>query len=220
MALAAPVLRLQVHSSTDRWRSFRWTIYLLLAGVAPVGVSGALYIGPGFGTALIAALAVSYGISIFGVEFTIHMGSQPQIFEFDAAEIRSKGAGPIPWVFLWRDLSRVRLRTGGPPRAPTSLAFQFRAGLRLRILAIDLIHHRDIAARVAGFVARYASSVPRVGRLEAVRWDASLATDGDISTTSPGFEPLFYGAMALAGPSVNVLLTSQLLLIGVLRDPA
>src|SRR5207245_2837928 len=78
---------------------------------------------------------------------------------------------------------------------------------------------RKVAERVAGFVARYASSVPRVGRLEAVRWDPSLATDGNISITSPGFEPLFYGAMALAGPSANLLLTSQLLLIGVLRTP-
>jgi len=213
------VLRLQVNNSTDRWRSFRWTVYLLLAGVAPVGVSGALYVGPGFGTALVGILAFCYGMSIFGVEFTIRMGKQTQIFEFDAAGIQSRGGGLVPRVLLWRDLSRVRLRTGGPPGAPTSLVFVFRAGLLLRILVVDLINHRDIAERVAGFVARYASNVRRVGRLEAVRWDPSLATDGDISTTSPEFEPLFYSAMAVAGPSVNVLLTGQLLLIGVLRAP-
>ena len=176
--------------------------------------------GPGFGTGLVGVLAVCYGISIFGVEFTIRMGKKSHIFEFDSAGIRSEGGGLWPRAFLWRALSRVRLRTGGPPRAPTSLVFQFRAGFLLRILAIDLIDDQEIAERVAGFVARYASSVPRVGRLEAVRWDPSLATDGNISITSPGFEPLFYGAMALAGPSVNFLLTSQLLLIGVLRTPA
>ncbi len=78
------MFHIRIESSAEAWRSFRWTTYLRLLGIAPFGEAGAVSAGSGFGTGLLAALALCYGISVFGVEFTIHQARQPRIIDFDA----------------------------------------------------------------------------------------------------------------------------------------
>jgi len=211
------VFRLRVESLPARWRPFRWSVYLLILGVAPLGIAGAVSIGGRFGIGILALLPFMYGLSVFGVEFTIRTGRKPQEFEFNADGIHISGPGPMDRRFRWQSF-RVKLQVGGRRGAPTLVVFRFRSGMHLAMLAIDLLRYRDMAERIAGFVARHAPEARRSGRVDVVRWDPSLATDGSMSIIAPGFDPLFYAALGVFGPAFGVYMTASVILIGLVAD--
>src|SRR5207245_3189208 len=207
------VFRLRVESLPARWRPFRWSVYLLILGVAPLGIAGAISIGGRFGIGILALLPFMYGLSAFGVEFTIRMGRKPQEFEFNANGIHVAGPGTVDQRFRWQGL-RVKLRVGGRRGSLTVIVFRFRSGGRLRMLAIDLLRYRDVAEKIAGFVARYAPDARQSGRVDVVRWDPSLASDGSVCIIAPGFEPLFFANLAVVGPAFGVYLTGSAFFVG------
>ena len=94
--------RLRVESSPERWRAFRWSFYLLLLNVAPLQVAGAFSVGGRFGVVIAGLLPLMYGISVFGVEFTIHIGRKPQVFEFSADGLQIEGPGAVSRRFRWQ----------------------------------------------------------------------------------------------------------------------
>ncbi len=209
--------RLRVESSPERWRAFRGSVYLLLLSVAPLQVAAAFSIGGRFGIVILGLLPLMYGISAFGVEFTIHIGRKPQVFEFSADGIRIEGPGAVSRRFRWQGF-RARLRGSGGRGAPMSVVFRFRSGARFGILTIDLLRHREVAETIAGYITRYAPETRPSGRIEVLRWDPSLATEGSISIMAPNFEPLFFANLAVSGPAIGVYLTASAFVIGLVTD--
>ena len=209
--------RLRVESSPETWRAFRWSLYLLLLSVAPLQIAGAVSVGGRFGIVIVGLLPLMYAMSVFGVEFTIHIGRKPQVFEFSADGIQIEGPGALSRRFRWQGL-RAKLRVGVRRGAPTSVVFRFRSGTRFRILAIDLLRHREIAETIAGYITRYAHEAQPSGRIEALRWDPSVATDGSVSILAPSFGPLFFANLAVSGPAFGVYLTGSAFVLGLVTD--
>ena len=209
--------RLRVESSPEKWRAFRGSFYLLLLSIAPLQVAGAFSFGGLFGIVIVGLLPLMYGISAFGIEFTIHIGRKPQVFEFSADGIQIVGPGGVSRRFRWQGL-RARLRGSGGRGAPTSIVFRFRSGARFGILTIDLLLHREVAETIAGFITRYAPETRPSGRIDVLRWDPSLATEGSISIIAPNFEPLFFANLAVSGPAIGVYLTASAFVIGLVTD--
>jgi len=185
--------------------------------VAPLQVAAAFSIGGRFGIVILGLLPLMYGISAFGVEFTIHIGRKPQVFEFSADGIRIEGPGAVSRRFRWQGF-RARLRGSGGRGAPMSVVFRFRSGARFGILTIDLLRHREVAETIAGYITRYAPETRPSGRIEVLRWDPSLATEGSISIMAPNFEPLFFANLAVSGPAIGVYLTASAFVIGLVTD--
>jgi len=211
------VYRLRVESSPETWRAFRWSLYLLLLSVAPLQIAGAVSVGGRFGIVIVGLLPLMYAMSVFGVEFTIHIGRKPQVFEFSADGIQIEGPGAMSRRLRWQGF-RAKLRVGVRRGAPTSVVFRFRSGTRFRILAIDLLRHREIAETIAGYITRYAPEAQPSGRIEALRWDPSVATDGSVSILAPSFGPLFFANLAVSGPAFGVYLTGSAFVLGLVTD--
>lgn len=201
----SPVFRLRVESLPADRRSFRWTTYLLLAGIAPFAVASGVTIGAPFGTGLILmVLPLLYGISAFGMEFSLHLMKAPQLTEFSPDGLRFSGPNVFPATFAWRDLSRVRVRSVGGRRAPVSIVFILRKGLLMRLVHVDIQKDAIVAERVAAFIARYAPTVRRTGNTGILRWDPALAIDGEATTAPRQFPPDYFGAIAILGPLLNL----------------
>ena len=209
--------RLRVESSPERWRAFRGSFYLLLLSVAPLQVAGALSIGGRFGIVIILLVPLMYAISAFGVEFTIHFGRKPQVFEFSAEGIHIVGPGAVDRRFRWQGF-HARLRLSGWRGALTSVVFRFRSGAQFGILTIDLLRHREVAETIAVYITHYAPEIRPSSRFDVLRWDPSLATDGSISIMAPNFEPLYFANLAVVGPAFGVYLTGSAFVVGLVTD--
>jgi len=184
-----------------------------------MAVAGGLSVGPPFGTGLILmVLPLLLGMSVFGVEFAIHQTKRPQITEFNADGLRFHGPNITPVSFLWKDLSRIHVRSVGNRKAPAVLVFVLRRRLLIRLVPIDFRKDAAVAERVAAFIARYAANVRRTGNTEILRWEPSLAVDGDTTIVASRFQPEYYGGVAVFGPLMNVYFAYVAVAYGYVQD--
>lgn len=183
-----------------------------------MAVAAAVSFGSPFGTDLLLILPLLWGLSIFGVEFAIHMEKQPQTTEFGAEGIRFSGPNLIPRMFRWRDLTRVQVRTVGSPQAPDAVVFVFRQRLLARWVPIDIRKNKEVAECAAAFVARYAPGVRRTGHAEVLRWDSSLTLEGGRAIAPRRFPPSYWASMGFFGPFVNLYFAYAALVLGLVQD--